>query len=197
MNNPQTFSTSLHCTLSDLELRSLSGAAIALIPKDESLQLSATLTLGDAVNGELVRLLLPLKLTIRAIFYAKPHSPKPELQLGSVTLQTIADVWQYVPSLTIADPAAIGLLADETYQLGVMVSVGASTIAIPSLMRGYAEGPRLGQEVTSRSPEPKAAVIDLPTSVPAAQIELAKASTANPTYPTSSAKSKGSRQKSK
>lgn len=194
MNNPPIFSTSLHCTLSDLELRSLSGSPISPGQKETPLQLSAMLTFGDTVNGELVRLLLPLKLTIRAVFYAKPHSPQPELQLGSVTLQTLADVEQYVLSLTIADPAAAGLLEDETYQLGVMVSVGESAIAIPSLVRGYAEGPGIGQDAAKPSSASTAdAIGDLPTVVPTGEIAT-KAIVENPT---SSTKSKSSRQKSK
>ncbi len=155
MPDATTLTANLNCTLTDLTLRGWKpGAEVAL---DRPFTLEVTITFSNGVDGELARLLMSLGLTLRVSFYARPYGPMPEINLGSVSLLTQPDTLTYHPSLTIADPAAIGLNPHASYQMGAIVRVGHSPFCIPSLLRGYLEGLTIGpgggrQETLSAKP---------------------------------------------
>ena len=142
MNELQTFTAGLQCTLSELQMRNIHQAEAAPLEKADPFQLSLKVTFSDTSDGHLISLLLPLGLAIRVNFSARSYSgPSPELDLGHVTLTTVADVFEYTPTLVIAGgPAAIGLDANAVYQIKAMVRVGHAPFSIPTLGRGFING---------------------------------------------------------
>lgn len=139
MYDPQTFSTSLQCTLSDL---SASGTTPNAIAPGEPLQLGVTITFSDTVNGNLLNLLLPLGLVIRVNFSARSLSePRPEIDLGHVTLTTEANVLIYTPTLVVqGGPQMIGLDPNAVYQIKAIARVGHAPFSMPALGRGFING---------------------------------------------------------
>jgi hypothetical protein len=139
MYDPQTFSTSLQCTLSDL---SASGTTPNAIATGEPFQLGVTITFSDTVNGNLLNLLLPLGLAIRVTFSARSLTePRPEIDLGQLTLETEAHVVTYTPTLVVqGGPGAVGLDPNAVYQIRAIARVGHAPFSMPALGRGFING---------------------------------------------------------
>lgn len=129
MNSTPSFSTSLHCTASELSLEDSNGIT----------QVSTTLSFSDDVEGHFVELLMPLALAVRVTFLAKPTNPDRPAELGSVVFQTQANQSIYTASLTVSELRKLGLSSTVDYQLSALVRVGNAPLGVPSLMRGYIE----------------------------------------------------------
>lgn len=137
MGDSQMFSTALNCTISDLSVGNLQDGVVLSLAQNEPLYLSVCLTFSDDAKGELVKLLLPMGLAVRATFFAKPAFPGQQIELGEAQFHTSADVLTYTAVVLVDDLAQLRLVADELYQIGVAVRVGGSLLGFPSLMRGY------------------------------------------------------------
>jgi hypothetical protein len=117
-------------------------------------QTQTTLIFSDQANGEFAKLLMAANLSIRVTFHAQPTKPDREFELGSVTLTTIADVLTYTATLML-DTMPTYFATDKSYQIGAIVRVGSDPFSIPSLIRGFVEGPVLPGK-TSELSMPKA-----------------------------------------
>ncbi len=147
MTEPQTAAALINCTLSDLVFGGFDLGSATASESKCPFQLGITLRFSDNANGALVNLLLPLGLTVRVTFYAKLRGPKPDIQLGDLTLKTQAEVEVYNPNLAIDQGLAVfQLIPREITQLIATVRVGTTPFAIPSLLRGYYAGPPLQVE---------------------------------------------------
>lgn len=142
MNMTQTFSTALSCTIADLTLSDQNDVPLAQWQVGKPVKLSTTLIFSDQANGVLANLLMAANLNIRITFHAQPTKPDREIELGSVTLTTIADVLTYTATLTL-DAMPTYFAADKSYQIGAVVRVGNDPFSVPSLIRGFVEGPML------------------------------------------------------
>ncbi len=164
MNDPQTFSTNLQCTLSNLQASNIQNTTTTQLENCEPFQLSVTITFSDTANGNLINLLLPLGLAIRVNFSARPLSgPGPEIDLGYTTLTTEAGVLTYTPTLKIeGGSASVGLDPDTVYQIKAIARVGHAPFSIPALGRGFING------------------LDLPIGTPEAATDLTEEPTAEP-----------------
>jgi hypothetical protein len=141
MNTPAIITTQLNCKVSDLTIRAIHKPSRADVELTDPVELSLKLTFSDNVNGHLVHMLMPLGLNIWVSFYAKPYSPESEIQLGDVTLQTLADVFSYQPKLQLEGGlAAMGLSSEQIYQIEAIARVGNSPFPMPTLIRGYLGG---------------------------------------------------------
>ncbi len=142
MNDLQSFTAGLQCTLSELRIGNVQNAASISIEKNDPIQLSVKVTFSDTADGNLISLLLPLGLTIRVNFSARSYSgPGPEVNLGHAILTTVADVFEYTPTLVISGGAeAAGLDTNAVYQIKAIVRVGHAPFSIPTLGRGFING---------------------------------------------------------
>ncbi|WP_421656739.1 hypothetical protein [Leptothermofonsia sp. ETS-13] len=162
MNDSQTFSADLQCTLSNLQALSIQNPTTTQLENCEPFQLSVTITFSDTASGHLINLLLPLGLAIRVNFSARSFSgPGPEIDLGYATLTTEAGVLSYTPTLKIeGGPESVGLDSNTIYQIKAIARVGHAPFSIPALGRGFINGLDLPvgtpEVVTELAEEPKA-----------------------------------------
>lgn len=182
MNATSIVTTTLSCSIANLRLSDAQGRPISNL-SNQPLQLQVDLFFADSVNGELLRLLLPLGLFARVSFYAEPAAPAAMHHLGDVTLSTTADTASYTVTHPIAHPLALGLQPDQTYQITASVRVGSSPIAIPSILRSYGNGLELAG--TSATPptgevgaDPEFAVASKPEAKPKASRRTARSESA-------------------
>ncbi len=142
MNDLQSFTAGLQCTLSELRIGNAQNPANISLEKNDPIQLSLKVTFSDTADGNLVSLLMPLGLTIRVNFSARSYSgPGPEVNLGHAILTTVADVFEYTPTLVISGGAeAVGLDTTAVYQIKALVRVGHAPFSIPTLGRGFING---------------------------------------------------------
>lgn len=139
MKATHTFSTTVSCTVSQPTISTLQGEPLIHLQVEVPIALSADISFTDAVAGELIKLLTPLGLTIRTCFYIQSQATGQTIQLGTVHLTTIADVFTYRATLTLESPGELSLFSAETCQVGAIVQVSSSSIPTPSLMRGCIE----------------------------------------------------------
>ncbi len=142
MNDPQTFTAGLQCTLSNLSASSMENLTGTQLEKNEPFRLSVTITFSDTIDGNLANLLMPLELAIRVNFSARSfEGPSREIDLGHITLNTTADVLTYTPVLVIQGGAeSVGLNPNEVYQIRAIVRVGHAPFSTPVLGRGFING---------------------------------------------------------
>ncbi len=168
MNTTHTFSTALHCTIAEPALLSLDGAPLSHLSTGTPVTLKTTIVFGDQNNGEFAKLLMPDTLSVRVTFYAKPNNPEREIELGHVSFNTLPNVLTYPVTLVLNDPAAANLSVHCSYQIGAIVRVGTDPFSIPSLIRGFVEGPALhgdGSEAKAHpQPEPGGDLTIVPTA---------------------------------
>jgi hypothetical protein len=139
MSDSQMFSTALNCTIANLSIGNLENGAVVNLAQSEPLYLSVCLTFSDEAKGELVKLLMPSGLTVRATFFAKPNCPSPQIELGEAQFQTRADALTYTAVVLVEDLTPLKSAIADLYQIAVAVRVGGSPLCFPSLMRGYFE----------------------------------------------------------
>lgn len=139
MNAAQTISATLDCTLSNLEIHATNTSLSHSLQWHDLLNLSVDITFSDRVNGELLKVLIPLGLSIKTTFLAISHSSGQAIQLGDAVLSTQANVLTYTAQLTVESLAQAGLQSDQHYQIQAIVRVGNSPFCIPSLLRGTVE----------------------------------------------------------
>jgi hypothetical protein len=139
MNATQTISATLNCNLSNLEIRQANESLNHPSKWHDSFNFSVDIEFSDRVNGELLKLLMPLGLSIKTAFLAVSLSSGQEIQLGDTVLNTQANVLTYTPQLMVESLTRAGLQSGQSYQLQAVVRVGNSPFCIPSLLRGTVE----------------------------------------------------------
>jgi hypothetical protein len=139
MNATQTISATLNCTLSNLEIRQANESLNHAAKWYDSLNFSVDVEFSDRVNGELLKLLMPLGLYVKTAFLAVSLSSGQEIQLGDTVLNTQANISTYTAQLMVENLAKAGLQSGQAYQLQAVVRVGNSPFCIPSLLRGSVE----------------------------------------------------------
>lgn len=82
--------------------------------------------------------LMPLSLCIKVTFYAEPCGLGAKIELGDSLVDTSAKTFTYSPTLTIATPSSVGLVAEEIYQVTAVLRVGA--LNSPALIIGFIDG---------------------------------------------------------
>ncbi len=82
--------------------------------------------------------LMPLGLSVRVNFFAKPYGLGSKLELGYTAVETSAGIFIYGPTLAVAKPEAVGLLVGEIFQVTALLRVGAPNW--PALVTGFIEG---------------------------------------------------------
>ncbi|HEY9834277.1 MAG TPA: hypothetical protein V6D26_27240 [Stenomitos sp.] len=82
--------------------------------------------------------LMPLSLCIKVSFFAEPCGLGSKLELGDSLVDTSARTFTYTPTLTIATPASVGLVAEGIYQVTAVLHVGA--LNSPALIIGFIDG---------------------------------------------------------
>jgi hypothetical protein len=172
MNQSQTFSTALTCTISDLEIEGTDGSPILRLEKGISFQLKATITFSDGVEGEFASLLMPAGLAIRTTFYAKSEQPGSLIELGTVLLHTETDQLRYTAIATVSDPIAVGLHTEYPYQILASVRVGTAPFASPSLMRGELGGLSLPSSDRAKIPPIQPIEPEQVPILPVAEVEV-------------------------
>jgi hypothetical protein len=150
MTVEQSIATPLKCTISDLEI-CLIGSANPVSKQEEIFDLSVNIRFDDEVNRELVKLLMPLGLTIKTTFLLKDVKSKQENYLGEVLLTTVSDTSIYTPRLLVQN-SAISFQSSDLV-LTAIVRVGNSPFCIPSILRGTLEKP-LTVEATVAAAQP-------------------------------------------
>jgi hypothetical protein len=82
--------------------------------------------------------LMPLSLCIKVSFFAEPCGVGSKIELGDSLVDTFARTFTYTPTLTIATPTSVGLVAEEIYQVTAVLRVGA--LNSPALIIGFIDG---------------------------------------------------------
>lgn len=82
--------------------------------------------------------LMPLSLCIKVSFFAEPCGLGAKIELGDSLIDTSARTFTYTPTLTIATPASVGLVAEGIYQVTAVLRVGA--LNSPALIIGFIDG---------------------------------------------------------
>ncbi|MEB3213286.1 MAG: hypothetical protein VKL39_18195 [Leptolyngbyaceae bacterium] len=133
----------LMCTQSDFVIYNQDGEACDRLENLAPITLSTTLTFSDTANDELVKLLMPAQLALKATFYAKQLHPGHDVVLGSVILNTVPGMVSYDVELEIPDLAALGLSPNTTYHIGATLRLGTAPYGVSSFLRGDLEGMQL------------------------------------------------------
>lgn len=105
-----------------------------ILKDDESFQVQVTVEFGGA--GAIA--LMPLSLSIQVNFFVEPYGIGCKAELGSTLVTTSAGILTYTPTLAVAQPAAIGLVPEEIYQVTAVLRVG--TPNWPAFITGFTEG---------------------------------------------------------
>jgi hypothetical protein len=82
--------------------------------------------------------LMPLSLCIKVSFFAEPCGIGSKIDLGDSLVDTSARTFIYTPTLTIATPTSVGLVAEEIYQVTALLGIGA--LNSPALIIGFIDG---------------------------------------------------------
>lgn len=101
---------------------------------DEPFSLQVTVEFG----GPGAIAMMPLAMTIKVNFFVEPYGLGSRAEVGSTTVQTFAGILTYSPTLTLAKPAAIGLIPEEIYQVTAVLRVGAPDW--PAVITGFIDG---------------------------------------------------------
>lgn len=105
-----------------------------ILRQDKPFSLRVTVEFG----GPGAIALVPLCLSIKINFFAEPYGVSSKVELGNTMMETSARIFIYTPTLTVATPAALGLVPEEIYQITAVLRVGAPNW--PALITGYIEG---------------------------------------------------------
>ena len=125
------------CNLSNLTVFTTDSDAAysdTILRQDEPFSLRVTVEFG----GPGAIALMPLLLSIKVNFFATPYCPDPKVELGHATVTTIAGVFTYTPTLSVARPTKVGLVSEQIYHIGALLRAGAPDW--PALVTGFIEG---------------------------------------------------------
>lgn len=127
----------INCTLSNLTIFTTSPDTEhpkTILHQHESFSLQVTVEFGGC--GAIA--LMPLSLCIKVSFFAEPCGLGSKLELGDTSVDTSAKLFTYTPTLAIATPTSVGLVAEEIYQVTAVLRVGAANS--PALIIGFIDG---------------------------------------------------------
>jgi hypothetical protein len=105
-----------------------------ILKQKEPFQLRVTVAFG----GPGAIALMPVGLTVRVDFFAEALGIGSKVELGKAVVATAKEVFTYTPTLKVAKPAAVGLVAEEIYHVSAVLRVGAPEP--PALIAGFIEG---------------------------------------------------------
>lgn len=127
----------INCNLSNLTVFTTASNGEhpeTILHQHESFSLRITVEFGG--SGAIA--LMPLNLCIKVSFYAEPCGLGSKIELGDTSIDTSARTFTYTPTLTIATPTAVGLVAEAIYQVTAVLRVGA--LNSPALIIGFIDG---------------------------------------------------------
>jgi hypothetical protein len=128
---------SINCTLSNLTIFTTAPDTEypqTILHQHESFSLRVTVEFG----GPGAIALMPLSLCIKVNFFAEPCGLGSKIELGDSLVDTSARTFTYTPTLTIATPTSVGLVAEAIYQVTAVLRVGA--LNAPALIIGFTDG---------------------------------------------------------
>lgn len=137
MKGTQVYVSPITCKLSNLTLFTTQANADypeTILVQDESFQVRVTVEFGG--SGAIA--LMPLCLPIQVNFFAEPFGAGAKVELGNTLVETSAKIFIYTPTLAVSTPAAVGMVAEEIYQVTGVLRVGVPNW--PAFITGFIEG---------------------------------------------------------
>jgi hypothetical protein len=125
----------LDCTLSDLLAYTATSARAETVFAQTD-PLSIQVKVEFVGSGAIA--LLPLTPIVQVEFFAKGIGA-PQIHLGHVLLETVANQFCYEPTLMLSEGLqSAGLLSEKVYQLSALLRVGHPSY--PAFVTGFIEG---------------------------------------------------------